>query len=169
MPLLIPGPVGGDQLEFVETYAPIASTTAAIVSATVYLGRVRVGRPLPVTQLSYVVGTASGNVNLGIYTYDPAAATYALVAWTASTAAAGSSVTQTIALVTPYVMSPGVDYALAFQADNAVITAQRASAFNNLALKNRGTTKAITYELSVNGLTIATPTAATTLLYVMAS
>lgn len=159
---------GLDQMEFVETMVPIGSVQA-ITSALVYLGRVRVGKPVPVTQMSYGVGTASGNVNLGIYTYNPATATYTLVAWTASTAAAGASVIQTIPLVAAYTMLPGVDYALAFQADNGTITAQRTSALNTFALNNRATTKAITYNLATNGTSLASVAAATTLLWIAAS
>src|SRR5437762_10134159 len=110
--------VGGQQFEFVET-DPIADFTSTAVWFSInaaHLTRVRVGRPLPVTQMSYYVATASGNVNLGIFTY--AAGVWTPASITGSTAAAGAGAIQTIALATPLTLQPGVNYALAMAADN---------------------------------------------------
>lgn len=115
---------GGGQFDAVESYPLAAGGTAATLAAnTAYLAKVRVSRPVRITQMSYLVGTASGNVDLGVYQSN--GTTLTRMGSTGSTAAAGSSVIQTIALTATVWINPGVDYYLGIAPDNGTVSIGR--------------------------------------------
>lgn len=168
--LLTPNDPAGQQMPWVETipsYLIVVPATA--VANQVYATRVRVGRAVTVTTMTIYVGTASGNVDLGIYTSADNGVTLTRVGSTGSTAVAGASANQTISLTTPVTLLPGVDYYLAAAVDNGVAsfgqfqtTVAPATALGNLTL-----TKTASFPLPAS---LATLTAgATTLRWVRAA
>lgn len=140
---------GGDQMDFIETYnATTASTAGAVVANDANFQRVRVAKPIAVTTMAYLVGTASGNVDLGIYDSSDGGTTLTRLASTGSTAASGSTAIQAIALTASLVLVPGKDYWLAFAADNATITAVRVGpTAAYIARKQRSFLKASSFPL----------------------
>lgn len=127
---------GGDQMPYVSTLGLEAGQTAATLTANqAYLVRVRVAKPLTISTLTFFVGTASGNVDAGIYQSD--GTTLTRLAAAGSTAAAGASATQTLTLSAPVTLQPGIDYYIAFAADNATVTIARNSVVNS-AIPFRG-------------------------------
>ena len=116
---------GGDQLPYLSLpAAPSATGVAWPAANTAEFIRFRVGKALAITQMAYGVGTAAGNVDLGIYAGD--GTTWTRLASTGSTPAAGSG-TQTIALSAPLTLQPGTDYWLAMAADSTALAAMRQS------------------------------------------
>lgn len=138
--------MGGAQLPWVVSINPHGSSGAAGVANSGYFARVRVGRPLPITRMSCWVGTASGNVDLGIYQSD--GTTLTRIASTGPTAVAGTNTTQTIVLTSAVTLAPGVDYYLAIAADNATATFARHVGNNPMAaLENWQITAATVFPL----------------------
>ena len=118
--------VGGNQFDFVETFPAGLFNALTVLSANAaYLTLVRVARPIVVTQITYGLGTASGNVDLGIYDSADGGTTLTRLGSTGSTAATGTNTTQTIALTAAVTLVPGKDYWLAFAVDNATLTPYR--------------------------------------------
>jgi hypothetical protein len=113
-------------MPFVETFpahmvnAPVASMAADYL----YFCRVRVGAALTIDTMTYEVGVAAGNVDLGVYT--ESGGTWTRVARTGVTAAAGATALQSIALESAYTLEPGIDYYLTLACDNATLTVSRA-------------------------------------------
>lgn len=130
MPIITQAPPGGAQFDFVSTHGPVARTVSIAAGTqtanSASLGLVRVGRPILITNLSIYIGTASGNVDVGIFT--KSGTTFTLVASSGSTAAAGTAAIQTIPLTAVYTLSPGIDYYFGEVADNGTVTIGRSSA-----------------------------------------
>lgn len=148
-------PFAGRQMTFLQTALPVDVSAQSAANGDIRAGRMRVDAPFKVTNLSYMVGTASGNINLGVYVANAALDAFTLVASTASTAAAGASAIQTIALSAPYWLVPGVDYYFAFQADNNTITVYRTSGTVGFAIGAQSMYKSgLTYNLATNGTSI---------------
>lgn len=132
---------GGGQFDFVEAFDIVgAAAAASIVANQAYLHLFRVDRAVLVSKATYGVGTASGNVDLGIYT-SADQATFTRVASTGSTAASGSSTFQTISLTAAYQLVPFTDYWAVFAADNATITANRTGAITGGTFRGRSVIK----------------------------
>lgn len=110
-------------IPWLETYpAPIMPGTGATAANQALLSRAsRLSQAVAINYLRYYVGGASGNIDLGIYTWDGATG-FTRVASTGSTASSGTNAAQIVALAAPVVLVPGVDYFLALAADNAVVT-----------------------------------------------
>ncbi|MCC7413847.1 MAG: hypothetical protein IT495_19690 [Gammaproteobacteria bacterium] len=118
---------GGYQPPWITPIPPvgppwIAATPTANQAYCVWF---RVDAAVTVTTMKYVTGSPSGNVDLGIYEFNADASLLTRLGSTGSTAAAGSGVVQSIALTAAVRISPGVDYCLAFAADNGTITLSR--------------------------------------------
>ena len=115
----------GGQLPYVATPTMmVANTTAALAANTGYLQRFRVAAPLTIGRITYFVGTASGNVDVGVYRLD-GGDTLTRLASSGSTAAVGAAATHTVPLTASVTLVPGVDYYLAFAPDNATVTIGR--------------------------------------------
>jgi hypothetical protein len=127
---------GGQQMPYVESIPGIvgANTPAALTANAAYFFRVRVAAPLTVTKISFMVGTASGNVDAGIYASTDGGVTLTRLVSAGSTAAAGSSAIQSLTIATTTLV-PGVDYWLAFAVDNATATIGKTTVQN--AISNR--------------------------------
>lgn len=147
--------IGGAQPDYVETFAgPLAA--ASTVANQANFVRVRVAKAITVTTMAYIVGTASGNVDLGIYDSPDGGATLTRLSSTGSTAAAGTSAIQAIALTTPVTLTPGKDYWFAFAADNGTITAMRLSTVPTYnSRKNRALAKAANFPLPTSVASLA--------------
>lgn len=131
--LVLP-PFSGGQMPFIASDVNSLGFSAGSYPATnrAFFMRFRVFAPVTLTQMVYGVGTASGNVDLGIYRSSNAdgalaSVTMTKVQTTGKTAASGSSTTQTINLAGIVVLVPGVDYYRAMLADNTTITVLRGS------------------------------------------
>lgn len=120
-------PPGGEQLSFVESLDPRGAVGAAAWSTAnlASLVLVRVGRPLTISTIKIYIGTASGNVDVGVYSWDGTTATR--LASAGSTVAAGASAIQTLTLSASVALVPGKDYFLGFAADNTTVTVGRLS------------------------------------------
>lgn len=121
---ITPGAFGG-QLPYIEPIPwPSFSAEAVYFTANfAVLVAVRVAAPVVISTIEYYVGTASGNVDVGIYTYD--GSTFTRAASSGSTAASGTNAIQAINLTAPYALAPGVTYYFAIAADNITITMTR--------------------------------------------
>lgn len=115
-----------NEFPWLETFpAPIIPAVGALSANQALFSRVpRLQQPITVNYLRYYVGTASGNVDLGIYTWDGSVG-FTKVATTGSTASSGTNAAQIIALASPVVLVPGIDYFLAIAVDNATVTIGR--------------------------------------------
>jgi len=85
--------------EFWETYtsAGAALAVASLTQNAVYLVRLdSIFAPVPTNRLTVVIGTAVGNIDLGLYTYD--GTTFTRQVSTGSTAAVGTNALQTLTL-----------------------------------------------------------------------
>jgi hypothetical protein len=118
---------GGAQPAFVESYNPCATAGAAgtLTANQALLVLVRVARPMTVSTITVYVGTASGNIDAGLYESD--GTTWTRLASAGSTAASGTNALQTLTLGSPVTLIPGKDYWLAFAADNGTVTVTRIS------------------------------------------
>lgn len=92
---------------------------------TAILVKVRVAKPVRVASIVVGIGTASGNVDAGIYDSD--GTTWTRRASSGSTAAAGTNAMQTLAMTTPIWLTPGKDWWIAVAADNTTVTMPRAA------------------------------------------
>lgn len=117
---------GAGSFPWVETYLFASSdlVVGTVVANRAYVQRTRVDNAIRVTKARWYVGVASGNVDVGIYSFDGTTAT--LLASTGATAAAGTSAYQEANLTAAFTFQPGVDYWIFFMAtDGATFTTQR--------------------------------------------
>jgi hypothetical protein len=113
-----------DPLHMVEQTTVSSATTTAGVA---YLLAFRVIAPMVVTTVGIVNGaTASGNIDIGIYTPDGTR-----LASTGSTAQSGTSTIQNIALTAPVTLGRGWYY-VAYQIDNTTGTFLSANSASTL-------------------------------------
>lgn len=101
--------------DFLETY-PVQDGSLAATNLTadsVYVARVRAPKSMKLSTMHVYIGAALGNIDLGIYT-GTLSGGLTKVASTGSTAAAGASALQSIALTAAYVVQANVDYWFAF-------------------------------------------------------
>lgn len=116
--------MGGAQWGFASTMDPAMTSGVQTLTANrAFLALVRVGRAIPMSQLSVYVGTSSGNLDVGVYVSD--GTTLTRLASAGSTAMAGTNTTQTIA-VSAITLSPGQNYYFAVALDNGTGTIGRA-------------------------------------------
>lgn len=147
---------GAGQMPWGQSADPIDVSAGSVGSGDIRGARSRVFAPSLVTNLSVIVGGASGNIQLGIMEGNPAIDTLALVAWTPSTAAVGTNALQTIALAAPFVKQPGVDYYDVWQADNGTITLYRTTgAVGTLIGKQSFLKTGVSYGLDTNATSIS--------------
>ncbi len=141
-----------------NTSATAANTNQTPVATEVYIAEVQVMMPCTATGLSIYNGSAvSGNAKVGL-----ASATGAVLATSASTATAGTTVYQNIPFTATINLTPGTYYALTFYDNNTQRpTAWTAGAFG--ASKQTGQTFATGFT------TITPPTTFTTALGPVAS
>jgi hypothetical protein len=136
---------GGGQFPFVETYPSQDGTLAAtnLTADSVYVARVRVMKQVTITNMHIYIGAALGNIDLGIYT-GTLSGGLTRVASTGSTAAAGASALQTIALTAAYTLQPGIDYWFAFGSTSGGATLTVARSAGVVALVLTSDTLAVT-------------------------
>ncbi|MCC6314207.1 MAG: DUF4082 domain-containing protein [Thermomicrobiales bacterium] len=112
--------------QFDDVFEPISwlgipTGTTALTANQAYLVRFRVAKPITVANIRVFVGSAtSGNLDAGLYTLN--GTTWTRIASAGSTAAGTASTMQTLALTAAVTLVPGVDYWVAFAADNATVT-----------------------------------------------
>ena len=132
-------------------YAFVETTDHRAVGGVTAVGQnfgifflVRPSKEITVSQASWFVGTANGNIDVGLYSSD--GTTLTRVARTGSVAAAGASAIQTAALDAPATLLPGTDYYIALVTDSATLTLGRVlgTAAVNL-LDKTGILKAVTF------------------------
>ena len=168
---VIPIPGGGEQLPFVESIPSrtVTATGATSVGNTAFYYRVRVSKPIAVTQASWYVGAAAGNVDAGIGTIS--GTTFTLLASTGSVAVAGSAVVQSANLSAPVTLAPGVDYYLAFVASTVTtLTLGRNVVTAALLSASSGDVYNKTTELPLTtGVTVTAGTTANLILWVRLS
>lgn len=125
--LVLPPPDLGS-LDFVESVSHKAvSTVATAASGVCIMYKFRVGRPGRLSTATVYVGTASGNIDIGICTSD--GTNFVKQASTGSTVVAGSSALQAIAFTSPYTVQPGVDHWISLLVDNGTATLLRGATF----------------------------------------
>lgn len=114
-----------DQFDFVQTFDPRASVlaTGTLTANKANLSLVRVGKPVTVNGITFYVAAASGNADVGVYSWDGTTATR--LASSGSTAVAGTAANQRIALGAAVTLLPGANYYLALALDNATATIGR--------------------------------------------
>jgi hypothetical protein len=113
----------GAALPYVETVpVAVATTATALAANTAYLLKFRVRSKTRVKTISVLVGTASGNADVGIYRSN--GTTLTRMTSSGATAIAGTGAEQIHALADVWLL-PGVDYYLAYAADNATATIHR--------------------------------------------
>jgi len=153
-------------LPYVQTVPPNALTTAQVWTSAnaAVLHRVRVSAPMTVSKMIYPIGTASGNVDLGIYTSVDGGENLTRVASSGSTAAAGATTVHEVTLTAPYELMPGVDYWLAMAADNTTLTTVRSAGPNasTMGYLRMSVLKSSAFPLPA---TIASPAASNLLLW----
>ena len=115
MPITIPA--GTDQFDHVQTIEPVGVAVATTNANQANLVLVRVAKPKSVTSLTILIGVSSGNVDVGIYSWDGTTATR--LSSSGTTAVGTLNTTQTIALGATVVLVPGVNYFFALAPDNA--------------------------------------------------
>ena len=164
-----------DQFGFVETYNGHDGSFAAtnLTADSVYLTRVRVKAAITVSTMHVYIGAALGNVDLGIYT-GTRTGTLTRIASTGSTAAAGSSALQSIALTASVTLTPGTDYWFAFgsTSGSTTLTVARSASVIDLVLVTDALAKtAIKAAAWSSGLptTIASLSATSNVVWVAAS
>lgn len=119
-------PFGGGQMPFVQTRSVDGLSAATFPSANaVVFVRVRVSRSLVISTMRTFIGTASGNIDIGVYQSD--GTTLTRLSSTGSTPASGTNAIQAIALASPVTPSPGIDYYFAVAADNTTVTLARSA------------------------------------------
>lgn len=128
MPVIIPAAVGGNQDLFIEPMDPrfFTATSAYSGASTAYLLKFRLSKATTATSLTYSVGAASGNVDLGIFTSTDNL-NFTLLGSSGSTASAGTNANQTIALTANVNLVPGVNYWAAISSDNTTLTVAQIS------------------------------------------
>lgn len=128
---------GGEQFDIIEPVDArcFAGAVAVATANLAYLSRFRLSKAATISAVSYFVGTASGNVDVGVYEFD--GTNYVRLGSSGSTAASGSSAVQTINLTASVNLRPGKDYWLALAADNGTITILRQGGTVVLAFGNR--------------------------------
>ena len=148
-------PPSGGQLPYVSTLSFDAATGVSTFAAnTVVVTRFRVFAPISVNQATVFIGTASGNIDIGVWRSNET--TLTLLTSTGSTAAAGTNATQTIALLSAVTLLPGIDYYAGCVPNNATVTFGRAAvnaAFSTLG--KRSVSIGSAFPLATNGASIA--------------
>lgn len=120
-------PPGGAQGLIIEP-TPIISFQGGIGVLTqnaAYLVKFRLARAALISKIAIVVGTANGNVDVGIHSLS--GSTYNLLGHSGATAAAGSNAIQELAMLANIALSPGVDYWASLTSDGATLTILRQS------------------------------------------
>lgn len=123
-------PGGGDQFDTDDAMGNLpglSSSVGTVSQNKVYVQKFCVGRPITVTVMRYLVGSANGNVDAGYYNSADGGATLTRLTSAGPTAASGSTAVQALTLLAPVTLSPGIDYWRAFGTDSASITLLRAS------------------------------------------
>lgn len=132
-------------MPFVETVDGKVIPSATTVGANFLICyRVRVNKALTVATATWFVGTANGNLDVGLYTSD--GSTLTLAASTGSTAAAGTNALQTANLDTSVPLVAATDYYIGLITDSATLALGRIAGLaviNNL--DKIGIVKAVTY------------------------
>lgn len=107
------------------------SGTAAVTADQAYLSWFRVDQSMTFTAMEYLVGTAAGNVDLGIFSTTDFA-TFTLLGHTGATAAAGSSAIQSINLLASVTCDPAIDYFAAIVGSSGSLTLGRMTTLQGL-------------------------------------
>lgn len=117
---------GGGQFDFVQSYDPATANYAVntVTQNTVSLMLVRVARPVTVTKIRVWIGTANGNIDVGVYT-SADGSTFTRRASAGSTASAGTNAIQELTLTAAFTFVPGTDHWLAWGTDSATVTTAR--------------------------------------------
>ncbi len=142
-------PSSNAQLDFIQS-APLGTENGAAVYTSANLAiltRFRVAKAMTITTMTCFVQTASGSLDMGIYT-SVDFTTYSRLGSTGSTLAAGSSVNQAVALTASVTLQPGVDYFLAFASDNTTLSIGRLVTVAAIGgYKNQNLSKAASFPL----------------------
>lgn len=140
--------------------AIVSGTAAALTANQAYVAKVRFSKPLRLTGVKYGVASASGNVDVGLYTLNANGTDLDRQASSGSTAVAGTNAIQTVNFTSAVNVIPGRDYWLAIAIDNAVATVSRGAINSIITLDEiRYGVKATSFPLPSS---IAAPTAAST-------
>lgn len=150
MPIAYPPP-GGGQFPYIRPFPASAFTAAVATYPTANLAcfyRIRAEKAITISTISFFVGTASGNADVGIYTSTDGGTTLDRQRSSGSTAVAGSSAWQDVALTSSIALVPGVDYWIAIAADNTTFTTYRVGVQAPAMLRNNaGLAKATSFPL----------------------
>lgn len=136
-----------DAFPFLETIDARLIPSAAVIAAnTLVAFRLRSHPTVTatLTQVSIYIGTANGNVDVGLYASD--GTTLTEVASTGSTATAGTNAVQTIPLASSVLPVLGQDYYALLISDSATLTLGRYVGVPGINLIDKvAVTKAVTY------------------------
>jgi len=117
---------------------PPTVSNGSTLAGRMFINYARVGRAVPVTKMTYIIGTAAGNVDMGIYTGNAGRTLFTLVASSGSVVAAvGGGGYQTVTLSAPFTLQPGVDYWFALWTSSASLTLARGAGFSASTLNYR--------------------------------
>lgn len=114
-------------LSIIQNVRPVGGSSGTQTANNIYLARMRVSGSRATTNAIIFVTTASGNVDVCVYTSD--GTTLTRVASTGSVAIAGTNTLQTIPLSVNWVF--GVDYFVGVSIDNATASLFRVSMIGN--------------------------------------
>lgn len=96
----------------------LATGTGTVTGNRVYLRRFQVARPFLLSNIGVFVQSASGNLDVGVYSSTDNGENLTRVASAGSTAVAGTAALQTLPMTTPTWLIPGTDYFRGFVVDN---------------------------------------------------
>lgn len=116
-------PANAQQMPYLQSDLPFGGTSSTLSANAVFVRRIRVAKPVKVSQVSVFVVTASGNLDIAVYSSD--GSTLTKLASTGSTAVSGTNALQDIAFA--FTFLPGVDYYLAIAVDNGTASLWRVS------------------------------------------
>lgn len=119
-------PSGGDS--FLQSYdIRISGAQAALTANAAYLARLpRLAKPKRVASITVFIGTASGNIDAGVYSGDPAV-TGTRLGSSGSVAAAGTNALQVLTPTADTIIPADVDTWVSFAADNGTVTVRGAA------------------------------------------
>lgn len=119
----------GNQFPYAESipaWAAVGASSVQNANNVVIQRMPRLIDPLPVAKVRLYVIATSGNLDVGVYTFD--GTTWTLQSSSGSTAVGSATTVQTVSMLTTYVVQPGVDWYIGLSADNTTATFQRTAA-----------------------------------------
>lgn len=119
-------PIGGDQGLIIEPNpAVVFSSIGTVVQNAALMVKFRLSKPALISKIAIFVGTAAGNLDVGVYSL--IGSTYTMLGHSGATAAAGTNAIQELTMLANISLAPGIDYWATFASDSATVQILRQS------------------------------------------